>query len=84
MNNVTWHFKFFILSFVPRRILATFQADGNLIDLNKPTGETFTIAYEALVQEKPLTCAVKGATFDAVLGPTTVIADVSWTGNPLI
>ncbi|KAF4610327.1 hypothetical protein D9613_010450 [Agrocybe pediades] len=58
------------------RILSTFSAsDGNLMDLSKPTAESYTSYYEALVQEKPILCPVKGTPFEAVLAPTLVIAD---------
>ncbi|KDR69167.1 hypothetical protein GALMADRAFT_145572 [Galerina marginata CBS 339.88] len=58
------------------RVLSTFNLTSQEIsELMKPLAETYASAYQALSQGSPVTCAVKGTTFDAVPAPTAVILD---------
>jgi hypothetical protein len=49
-------------------------------DMFKVMGEfigAYAPAYQTLLQEKPITCAKTGSTFEAVPAPTAIIMDVS-------
>jgi hypothetical protein len=54
--------------------------DTQELDLFKVMGEligAYPPVYQTLLEEKPITCAKTGTTFEAVPAPTAVIMDVS-------
>ncbi|KDR73124.1 hypothetical protein GALMADRAFT_158263 [Galerina marginata CBS 339.88] len=60
------------------RVLSTIQSTSQgIYQLMQPMGETFGVAYQALSQAKPITCAVKGTIFDAIPAPVVVFLDAT-------
>ncbi|PPQ96417.1 hypothetical protein CVT26_005096 [Gymnopilus dilepis] len=58
------------------RVLSTFQSESdNLVELMGTLAETYRTAYECLVHEKPITCAVTGKVFGPVPVPAVAILD---------
>ncbi|KAJ7106171.1 UDP-Glycosyltransferase/glycogen phosphorylase [Mycena epipterygia] len=58
------------------RVVSIFDStETQIFQLIQPFAETYPAAYEKLHQEKPITCATTGATFDAAPAPVAIIMD---------
>jgi hypothetical protein len=48
-----------------------------MFDKMNAFADAYPAAYQTLYQAKPITCSVKGTTFDALPAPCAVVLDVS-------
>ena len=59
------------------RIATLYKSDENRMDsVWGPFIQSFPAAYEALYQEKPITCATTGTIFKGIPAPKAVVMDV--------
>jgi hypothetical protein len=62
---------------LPERVVSSFESnETEIFQLMQPFVMSYPAAYQTLSQAMPITCAMTGATFDAVPAPAAVIMDV--------